>query len=190
MSDKLSNATFANVFGSTDSEHLAALYVTCLTDSGDKSAFEREYEVEQMAEAMHKAVSTVIALQQATLGSKRQPNSLNLCATDGVRLVAYRFRNHATSQPPSLYYSTKAGTTLNRKYPDRSDGIEVPGVTDTGKPEGDHGKHLIVASEPSTYRMQDWELIPKNHYVAASPEGKFDVREIAYENGWDAEDAS
>ena len=66
---------------------------------------------------MQKAVGTVVKLQREKLGDKAQPNSLNLAATDGGQLVAFRVRNYATEQPPSLYYSTKAGVTLNRKYP-------------------------------------------------------------------------
>lgn len=55
-------------------------------------------------------------LQQKTLGNKKAPNSLNFCTTDGKKMVAIRFRNHATQQPPSLYWSEFAGKTLNHKY--------------------------------------------------------------------------
>ena len=130
----------------------------------------------------------VLGLQVEYIHStSRLPNSLNLCVTDGVKLVAYRFRNHETSQPPSLYYSTKAGTTLNRKYPDVSDGSYVPGVSDTGKPDSEHGSHLIIASEPSTYKMQDWELIGKNQFVTVEADGSFDVLDVPYEQKWNAE---
>jgi len=103
----MSEAAFAGVQGGTDSEHIAALYMTYLTSGGDKESFEKEYPVEEMERAMHGAVATVIELQKQILGGSAAPNSLNLCATDGVKLVAYRFRNHTTEQPPSLYYSTK-----------------------------------------------------------------------------------
>lgn len=189
MSHHMSDAAFANVFGSTDSEHLAALYMTYLTNSGPASSFEVEYSGSEMAEALHKAVATVISLQRDIIGdSKRTPNSLNLCATDGVKLIAYRFRNHKTSQPPTLYYSNKAGTTLNRKYLDHPDGVEIAGVTDVGKPDSDHGRHLIIASEPSTYKETDWELIGKNKIVVTEANGKFKVEDVPYEKDWDAED--
>ena len=54
----------------------------------------------------------------------------------------------------------------------------------------DHGEHLIVASEPSTYKEQDWDLIGKNKCVVAESGGKFEVRDVPYEEGWDAEDPS
>ncbi|KAK3698651.1 hypothetical protein LTR37_016880 [Vermiconidia calcicola] len=190
MTAKMSDAAYANVFGSTDSEHLAALYITYLTDSADGDSFENSYPLEKMVASMHKAVATSISLQRSVIGDKkRKPNSLNLCATDGVKLVAFRCRNHATSQPPSLYYSTKAGTTLNRKHPDHPDGHYIAGVTDAvEEPERRHGAHLIVASEPSTYKAEDWELLGKNQCITAEADGEYEIMDIPYEKEWDAED--
>lgn len=166
---------------------MAGLYMTYLTNGGDASSFEKSYSIHEMTEALHKAVATIITLQQKRLGDNKRPNSLNLCATDGIKLVAYRFRNHRTSQPPSLYYSTKAGVTLNRKFPDNADGVQHP-KREIGIPEEKHGEHLIVASEPSTYKEADWELIPRNSYLAAGPDGVFEVKECPYVEDWNAED--
>lgn len=183
---------------------MAALYMTYLTRGGDAKTFDKEYSAQEMAEAMHRTVATIVGLQHKILGDRKKPNSLNLCATDGVKLVAYRFRNHRTSQPPSLYYSTKvpqvlihlpcsqltlsqAGTTLNRKYPDNADGADRAG-REVGIPEELHGRHLIVASEPSTYCETDWELIGKNQFLLAGPNGVFEVGDAPYGLGWDAED--
>ena len=188
MTAEMSDAAFANVFGATDSEHIAGLYITFLTSFGPASNFENTYHVSEMLAALQKTIATIITLQEGYLGEKRTPNSLNLCVTDGVSIVAVRFRNHRTSQPPTLYYSTKAGTTLNRKYTDHPDGIHIAGVTDVGKADSEHGKHLIIASEPSTYREEDWELIGKNQYVLAGPEGGFKVGNLVYEKAWEAED--
>lgn len=155
--------------------------MTYLTKGGDASSFENIYPANEMAEAMHRAVATIVGLQHKLLGDNKEPNSLNLCATDGTTLLAYRFRNHATSQPPSLYYSTKvsptfskassdsnadneqAGMTLNRKYPDNADGVNVLG-REVGLPEEMHGEHLIVASEPSTVRIQYSDFSSPQHY--------------------------
>ena len=186
LCQQMSDAAYASINGGTDSEHMAALYMTFLTSSGPSSSFENVYGIDAMSAALHRTVATILDLQLQVLGSKAQPNSLNLCATDGVSLLAYRFRNHATEQPPSLYYSTKAGTTLNRKYPDHADGIDTPGEL-KGLAVEDHGKHLIVASEPSTYRAEDWVLVGKNQAVLAGP-GRFEVQDIAYRKEWDATD--
>jgi glutamine amidotransferase len=87
------------------------------------------------------------------------------------------------------YYSTEAGTTLNRKYPDNPDGNTS---TDrfTVKAAEDHGKHIIIASEPSTYKADDWHLIPRNSLVTASEEHGVHVKPISYNPEWDAEDPS
>lgn len=189
LSTHISDAAFANIHGSTDSEHIAALYMSFLTSNGDAASFEKTYSLEGMASALRQTVHTILTLQNNILGPERKrPNSLNLCATDGIKLVALRFRNHITSQPPTLYYSTKAGVTLNRKYPDVASGIYVPGVSDRGLPEADHGKHVIVASEPSTYKDEDWELLPKNSILAVDEKGNARVEMVRYEKEWDVRD--
>lgn len=183
----LDTDTYGNIQGSTDSEHVAALFVHYLTSGNGRESWDAEYTVNDIAAALHKTVQTVIELQIKVLGTKARPNSLNLAVTDGTKMVAYRFRNHAVEQPPSLYYTTKAGVTLNRKYPDHPDGIEIADK-DGRKSEEEHGDHVIVASEPSTYRQQDWELIGKNQCLVVDTNGKPVVVDVPYDKAWDAED--
>src|SRR5437764_945672 len=110
---------FNNVHEGTDSEHLAALYITCLTNNGGPQTWEQQYPAREMAAALKQAIQVVITLQQKVLGVKNaEANSLNVACTDGQQLVAFRVRNHQAEQPPSLYWSNTAGVTLNRKYPD------------------------------------------------------------------------
>jgi len=181
--------TYANIFGGTDSEHVAALYVHFLSQGQGKESWDEEHSVSQMEQAMHSAVKTIVGLQKKILGDKAHPNSLNLAATDGTKLVAYRFRNHANEQPPSLYYSTTAGVTLNRKYPDHPDGIELPKWLEGSRiSEQEHGAHVIIASEPSTYKDDDWTLIEKNQAVLVDKSGKMEVKTIGYDSTWDAQD--
>lgn len=102
LCQKMSKAAYLTIKGGTDSEHMAALYVSYLTNFGDETSFEQEYSAEQMGTAMTAMVTTILELQATMLGTKAKPNSLNLCATDGVKMIACRFRNHATQEPPSL----------------------------------------------------------------------------------------
>ncbi|KAM3417328.1 hypothetical protein BST61_g5580 [Cercospora zeina] len=185
--NEMSHAAYANVYGGTDSEHVAGLYMTYLTQGGDATTFQYMYSTREMTAALHKAVATIVGLQQKYLGVAKRANSLNLCVTDGVSLVACRFRNHKASLPPSLYYSTKAGVTLNRKYPDNADGNPHP-KRYVGIPEQRHGQHLIVASEPSTYVEADWELIGRNQFLASGPDGFFEVGDCPYGTEWDGLD--
>ncbi|KAI9822653.1 MAG: hypothetical protein M1827_000372 [Pycnora praestabilis] len=176
---------YGNIHGSTDSEHLAALYMTYLVNGKGAKGWEERYSTSTMETALRKTVAQIIKLQQDIMKADATPNSLNVATTDGEQLLAYRFRNSAVQQPPSLYYSTTAGVTLNRKYPDHPDaGVENPGAT---REPSEHGSHVIVASEPSTYKDKEWDLIPKNHYVAVEKGcGQVRVAQIEYEQGWDA----
>ncbi|KAF2083528.1 N-terminal nucleophile aminohydrolase, partial [Saccharata proteae CBS 121410] len=160
----LDDDAFANILGSTDSEHIAALYMTILTGGRGKTAWQEEYSVQDMKTALETAFAKIIELQRKALGVQTAPaNSLNVAATDGERLIAFRYRNSDVEVPPSLYVSDKAGVTLNRKYPDHPDeGIENAFAT---KAVEEHGRHVIVASEPSTYKKSEWTLVEKNMAV-------------------------
>lgn len=123
------------------------------------------------------------------MGKDAEPSSLNVAVTDGQSFVACQDRNHLTQQPPSMYYSTVAGITLNRQFPDHPDGEKRPHGSakeqdpkeakghnpHAHRPSETHGKHIIVASEPSTYRIQDWKLIEKNHMGLVEPTGDSEV---------------
>ncbi|KAJ6629926.1 nucleophile aminohydrolase [Mycena sp. CBHHK59/15] len=162
--DLLDTHCYANILGSTDSEHLAALYMTILTKGRGKESWEEQYPVAEMLAALRNAFGKIIDLQHEILGPKAEPNSLNVAVTDGRRLVAFRYRNSDIEVPPSLYFSTSAGVTLNRKYPDHPDeGIDNAFAVKTVE---EHGKHIIVASEPSTYKDEDWNLIEKNQGIS------------------------
>ena len=184
LSGLLDEDAFANIQGSTDSEHLAALYMTILTDHKGRASWEQSYPLDDMVAAMSRTIAYVVLFQDEALKEKKRPNSLNLAATDGTKLVTCRFRNNTTQEPPSLYYSTTAGVTLNRKYPERSDGSKNPAAV---KSREEHGGHVIVASEPSTYKASDWKLIKKNHFLTYDGA---DVKEeiMDYPKHWNAED--
>ena len=187
LADLLDDATYANIKGSTDSEHFAALYMTFLTNGRGETSWEEQYPVEEMRAAMRKATQTVTQIQRDKFGDLREANSLNVCATDGKRLVAVRIRNHATEQPPSLYWSTEAGATLNRKYPDSPMGGKNPLAC---KDSCEHGTHIIVASEPSTYDEKQWHVIEKNCCLMVNRNGEVIHEPLQYSKEWDAPAAS
>lgn len=211
MANLMSTEAFEHIEGRTDTEHFAALYISYLMFGSEASApstvpeasnekWERTHSTAEMLKALQHAVNTVIDLQQKVLGDKAEPNDLNVCVTDGKQLVAMRYRNHLTEQPPSLYYSTSAGVTLNRKYPDHPDGAKCPngparggaekemGQNSGAKAAGhnphahknseEHGRHVIVASEPITYKDREWKLIEKNHAVVFSADANITIEKL------------
>jgi glutamine amidotransferase len=183
---------YENIHGTTDSEHLAALYITNLTRrSPGVEAWEKTYPLEAMLSALTDAFHQIIRIQQSVLGASNvQACSLNVCVTDGQQLVSVRLRNHSVENPPSLYFSTTAGVTLNRKFPDHPDanaGHANPNTDPTINPNAseaelkkprEHGKHVIIASEPTTYKIEEWNVVEKNHGVMVDRDGNAKVVKI------------
>jgi glutamine amidotransferase len=70
--------------------------------------------------------------------------------------------------------STTAGITLNRKFPGDANGDPRNAVKGNSKEhlkqrskekmeKEEHGLHVIVASEPTTFKPAEWTLLEKNH---------------------------
>ncbi|TVY34262.1 putative glutamine amidotransferase [Lachnellula occidentalis] len=208
MCESMSQEAYSHIEGGTDTEHLAALFMSILCPAssptvnadGIPTAWEEYHSPQALRDALFKTIETIITIQTSLLGSKAQPNDLNIAVTDGQSLVACRFRNHATEQPPSLYHSTSAGVTLNRQYPDHPDGAKGPHGKGNGKSAngkqaakgaeghnpharkdaGEHGRHFIIASEPTTYKDAEWDLVEKNRVVLVGSEGLIGTEEVNY----------
>ena len=190
MTDLMSYDTYCNVLGSTDSEHAAALYISNLTNQGTQNTWEKEYSISDMLTALNKTVVQIMELQQKQLEDKKAPNSLNLCATDGKKMVAIRFRNHPTEQPPSLYWSEFAGKTLNQKYPGHPDGPDKTNDSATKSTDDKIGKHTIIASEPTTYDDTEWHLIGANCALTVDEYGTEKETPLQYDTSFNAVDPS
>lgn len=174
----------AAILGTTDTEHMAALFFERLvggTQAGwaDLIAGKR-YSVETLAATMRTILTELegwIAqcLEEERLAGMAQTDTchsaLNLVVTDGSQMVSIRYASPPPREPPSLYLSTTAGATLNRLYEGNPD-LGHPVLTAKGhhfqqgrKPRSEHSRHVIVASEPSTYDASEWRLIPAQHMV-------------------------
>ncbi|KAF2279308.1 N-terminal nucleophile aminohydrolase [Westerdykella ornata] len=188
MSEMMSFDAYCNIWGTTDSEHVAALYMTNLTNGGGKDTWQMSYPLQDMLSAMKKTVIQIIELQERKLGSKRTPNSFNFCTTDGKKMVAIRFRNHVTQQPPSLYWSEFAGRTLNTKYPGNPDSPDIANEAATLTEEARIGKHTIIASEPTTYDEKEWQLIGANCALTVDEKGIETETKFDYDPKWNARD--
>ena len=184
--DRMHEDAFANMGGRTDSEHFAALYMTHLVGPGAEDTpqkWERAYPVQQMRDALLSTTRDIFEIQKQVLKDQTPGNSLNVCVTDGESMVAMRVRNHVDEDPPSLYYSTKAGVSMNRRFPGTADGEDNAiweASADWTKEPHEHGKHVIVASEPSTHVAADWTLIEKNHCIMVRPDGSMSVEPIDF----------
>jgi glutamine amidotransferase len=156
------------ILGTTDSEHIAALYFYHLC--GDDGDWESLHPIDNMADAMRKTLAQLEQLKsdgEAKYGGKTEHNALNLLVNSGSSLVALRYASPEGQEPPSLYCSTTAGATLNRKFkghPDKGGPVEGD-KTEGSKDKEEHGRHIIVASEPSTYDQSEWDMVEPQSLV-------------------------
>ena len=168
---ELSHDAFQLIKGTTDSEHLAALVFTYLEAQRGPEAWEVTHPLEEVKLALERAIATVFEIQKRVVprhGVELEASSLNIAITDGSQLITIRFRNHETQHPPSLYFSTTAGVALNRKFPGHPDREGDNGLRNLRAVQ-EHGDHVIVCSEPTTYRKSEWELINKNECIMVGP---------------------
>jgi len=171
----LSQEALDHIKGTTDSETVAALYINHLGPDAPK----KQFTLDEMLGAMTKTIADICRVQKEVLKGPNYPcaNSLNLVTTDGEQLLAVRFINDEHKEPPSLYMSTTAGITLNRQYPGQPDNSADDPNRDLKSPRL-YGWHVIVASEPTTFKQQEWELIDKNSAVLVDGTGRVQRRPV------------
>jgi glutamine amidotransferase len=172
------------VKGTTDSEHIGALFFTYLEEDKGADSWEHSHLLKDVKSSLEKAIAKIIEIQkQVVPADQLEANSLNIAITDGEQLLAVRFRNHATQHPPSLYYSTEAGVRLNRKYPGHPDMHDHDNGQTNLKEVEEHGCHVIIASEPSTYETAEWHLIEKNECIMVGRDMVVHHEKVNFEPG-------
>ena len=67
--------------------------------------------------------------------------------------------------------------TLNSKYPDHPNGEKNENAL---KESSEHGRHVVVASEPTTYKADEWNLIEKNTMVLVDDDGQVQLDAVDY----------
>ncbi|KIM47095.1 hypothetical protein M413DRAFT_422785, partial [Hebeloma cylindrosporum] len=115
MLSHISEGFTAMIEGGTDSEHLAAIYMSYLCEPADFHGADKSYPASSMWKALKSAIQTVEDIQRKR--GKTAENFLNICATDGESLLAlcYRTKNSPSTPPFDLWLSVDVADTLNRK---------------------------------------------------------------------------
>mmetsp|Transcript_19633 Transcript_19633/g.59436 ORF Transcript_19633/g.59436 Transcript_19633/m.59436 type:complete len:484 (-) Transcript_19633:296-1747(-) len=111
----LSDEAFNMIQGNTDSEHVFAIFLDMLPSKDE------QLSADAIAEALRNTIKKVLEIARECEDEVR-PSSFNLAVTDGVNVVATRFRNGA-SEPPSLYYCYGSlRDDMNEALSNRSEG--------------------------------------------------------------------
>jgi len=156
LTQRLSDKTYAQIQGTTDSEHLFALYCDYL------ERCQADNKTESMADALE---ATIAVVGELTTKAGAADNSfLNLVVTDGIRAVVSRYAT-GDAESPSLHMSTG-------KHCECEDGVcrMVQG--------GDRASSVIVASEPLNDEPE-WEPVPHNHLLLIHSDRSYQLRGIS-----------
>ena len=151
---RLSDAVFDDIMGSTDSEHVFALFRERYVPVPGRA------NTEAMARALSGTISDVVEImdEQGVSG----PAQLNLAVSDGETAVVSCFCSDEAVAPNSLYVH---------------EGMRY--VTENGrcrmvKPDQGH-EAVLIASEPLS-RDPGWDPVPHNHLILVYPDGQVVLR--------------
>jgi predicted glutamine amidotransferase len=140
---------YDNVLGTTDSEHVFALFLTHL------ARHLVDYELEDLARAMRAAVRKLE--RWAAARGIEDPSDFNFAVTDGYNVLATRYSSGTDRPPQTLYVA-------------RGDRLEIRDGQYHMLQRNNRTNAVIVASEPLTDLRDEWHPVPANHIVSISPE--------------------
>jgi ergothioneine biosynthesis protein EgtC len=148
----LRDESFEAIRGSTDSEHLFAVFLDDLMESD----LEDEHA---LARSLNRAVWKVLALVREMGGG--DPSYLNLAVTDGDRAAACRFTDHPDRTPESLYL-------IQREL------YQPAWRGSPGRRRDERSVSYVISSE----RLTDdsaWHAVEPNHIVSIGRDGQAQV---------------
>ena len=166
--------SYRGVSGSTDSEHIFALFLSLL------ECRDSALSAEEISTALQLTFCKILNL--AAKHNVSSACSLNVCITDGVHVIASRYRN-SDADPPSLYYafgreySKCVGNFRDMKKSHRSgQGVIITSsplnrtgyMVDCLEGSASPGKSAVDGCSGSAEAVADdtnWRLIPKNHLL-------------------------
>jgi predicted glutamine amidotransferase len=149
LRESLDDEFYNFVQGTTDSEHIFAVYLNKLSPHLD------HYSGEILADTM---IATITQLNEWSreIGISDE-SRYNFAVTDGQNIVATRYVTDHAKQAHSLYYASgEAFEAVEGKYRMR--------------PTDRQSRAVIIASEPLTEERADWTPVPANHLVLVTPE--------------------
>jgi glutamine amidotransferase len=164
----LTDEAFDVVRGSTDTEHLFAVFVDELVRNGCPVHLPPPRDADsatdgpvadpplELAGRVHAAVYRVLELAQRC--GDGEASFLNIAVSDGVHAAACRFSDQAAVPPETLYFH-------------QGELYEPAGRRFVERRAGDEGDGYVVSSE----RLTDdpgWAAVPPNHMVVLSRQAK------------------
>jgi len=152
--DRLGEQAYRLIQGTTDSEHLFALFLDHLMREP------LEDPADRLAAALEAAIEDV--LEMCRTAGVDEPCYLNVAVGDGRAAVVVRFSDDTKGGPPSLHMHT------GKMYACEE------GVCRMLDPD-DQGHAVLVASEPLS-EDPGWDVVPPGHAVLMRADRSIEVR--------------
>jgi glutamine amidotransferase len=150
LCNRLSEESYSWIHGTTDSEHVFALFRDHIQGVVNDDPAQR------MADALRLTLHEIVDLA-AGYGKSH----LNFAVTDGSSGVVSRYST-GDSEPPSLYF--RGGT----RFVCEDNLCRMLGP-------GDHSSAIVVASEPLTDESE-WQAVPPDHLLVISSDHCIDIQ--------------
>lgn len=155
--NSLSDEAFNAIRGSTDSEHLFALFLDELPNCT------RPEGPERMGEALLRAVARAVTF--AREAGVNEHSYINVAISDGRSAVALRYTTDKPENASSLYLHT------GRRY------VCADGVCSMIQPE--HGQGAVIISSERLSDDPGWQAITPNHLVLVAESAEAQIRAAA-----------
>ncbi len=141
--ESVCDEAFNNVYGSTDSEHLFAVFIDEWLAQPDHANVSV-----RMADALDRTITRVVDAVHRHGGA--EPSYLNVAVSDGEHAVVSRYVDPADHQAQSLYYH------VGNIYP------EEPSRRASDDRDS---RHAVVVSSERLTGSDGWQSVPVNHLV-------------------------
>jgi len=153
---ELSDEAFATIGGSTDSEHVFALFIDEILQHGNPET------AEQIAERLAGAMARVEAAKKAA-GIARH-SQLNFAVTNGRHSVVTRYVSDPSKQPNTLY------VVEGKSYSCVDGEIHL-------SPSGSARQAVLIASEPLS-SSEDWREVEPNHQLLIDANNRVEIKPL------------
>jgi len=173
--------------GTTDTEHMFWLILALIAKKKKTLDFsEATCTTRELMECMQNAIVHILTLINKIVGRIGGGCLLNLCMSDGKKVIITRFRNtHA--QPGSLYFTLRDkdakphDSVRDLRLEEKSDVSmhlkDTPICKNFGFSEKSLPKVVIIASEPTEEGTEHlWKLVPRNHMVSIQRKGRVGLK--------------
>lgn len=152
----LSDEAFHAIHGTTDSEHLFALFLDRWREQADGEPAKR------LLGALMAAVGEVLTLAEQE--GRDEPSYLNIAVADGRHAVVTRLTTDNPEYAESLYYS------IGRRYTSVGD-------TSTMR-DASGGRGAVLVSSERLSEDDSWQPVPPNHVVLIRGERDVGIEEL------------